>query len=439
MANYYEDLLKTLRQKEEPKMSTEAPVESPTDFNAIADVMENEAPQAPMSTEPESAAVITPTDMAPEAPDEAETLSREIASASPDKVKEGLKKQIQASKPTDPYAEIKAQLEELQKGSKESVAAARKKDALFTFLDSLNRGLSQYDAASAARAAGQQMKAIKSESAKTRFEEMAKGDIDSEYKKLLNKLGLKKSEVSAATEKEYKDRLFAEKEKDRELKRELAAQDAAVKIKAKQLEADKKYKLTEGQKALDKAYAKDYADYVAGGGFAQAKGDISKLDKVLEEMEKNKDMFTGPVDTLTETLGGFEAVRAVTNPRLQDLKDRLEQIIQQDLRKTLGAQFTEKEGKLFMERSFNPKLGAKENIDRLRMFVADVKKRAEQKDRSAKYFEKHGTLQGFKGDTTAPEYGDKVRVQLPSGQVGTINKNKLDAFKKKYPDAKILE
>lgn len=38
-----------------------------------------------------------------------------------------------------------------------------------------------------------------------------------------------------------------------------------------------------------------------------------------------------------------------------------------------------------------------------------------------------------------PKMSEKVAVQLPNGQKGRIDRNKLDAFKKKYPKAKILE
>lgn len=165
-------------------------------------------------------------------------------------------------------------------------------------------------------------------------------------------------------------------------------------------------KLTEAQKAVDRNYGKEYADYIAAGGSKTVESDLSKLSDITKEMEQNKDMFSGPLDTLVEYTGGFDTTRAAVNPRLQDIKSRLEQIIQQDLRTTLGAQFTEKEGKQFLERSFDPKLGYEANKKRLDDFIKMVKSRAEARKKAAQYFEEKGTLKGFKGTDLGLVEGD---------------------------------
>lgn len=338
----------------------------------------------------------------PEAPSEVDSLSKQISDSSPEKVKQQLKRSVMDSKPSDPYADIKAQLEALQKGSTEDLKSARNKDAILGFLNNMNKGLSRYDQAAASTGSRQAQQVMEALQVNPQFATQSKEDQASQYKTLMDKLGMKKEEQQVITTKESAKTQLIEKEKDRQLQRDLASQKAQTDIQEAMLKAKAKGGITKGQEALDKAYAKDYAEYVSGGGYAQAKGDIGRLEDVMKDIEKNKDIFTGPIDSLTESAGGFDFVRSITNPKMQDIKDRLEQIIQQDLRKTLGAQFTEKEGAQFLARSFNPKLTAEENVKRIKGFISDVKTRAGQKERAAKEFEQKGTLKDFKGEISAP-------------------------------------
>jgi hypothetical protein len=51
-------------------------------------------------------------------------------------------------------------------------------------------------------------------------------------------------------------------------------------------------------------------------------------------------------------------------------------------------------------------------------------------------------VQGLLGriqPTISQTVTDKVEVVLPNGQKGKIDKNKIEAFKKKYPDAQVME
>lgn len=204
--------------------------------------------------------------------------------------------------------------------------------------------------------------------------------------------------------------------------------------KEKANKSTKKVELTVGQEATDRKFGKQYSDYILGGGAKQAKADIGSLEKVLKDLEDNQDVFTGPLDTATEFLGGFDTVRAAINPRLQDMKSRLEQIIQQDLRTTLGAQFTEKEGKNFLERSFDPKLSAKVNIARLKDFVKKVKSRHEQIEDAGAYFNEHnGTMSGYKQKGSVDNLDlDTILVQSPNGrQRAKVKKKDLQKYLEK--------
>jgi len=403
-----------LGQKEQPRMSKKIMSRMPSEPSANAQEANMLNQMAQQEVEEVS---------------EADRLAKQIDQAKPESVKSAVKEKLAQKKEEakSPYEDILAQIKELQEGSKGDSESARKKDALLGFLNTLNQSLGKYDQAAASRAARTPMEMLKQVQVKSpEFARQAKEDQQTAYGRLLNQLSMARAE-----EKEKTD--LSEKEKDRQLKRELAQQDREAKLEQTIAKAaEKSQGLTEGQKAVDKAFAKDYADYVAGGGFAQAQGDIGRLDEVLKDISDNKDMFTGPLDKLVETSGGIDWVRSVVNPRLQDVKDRLEQIIQQDLRKTLGAQFTEKEGKQFLERSFNPKLGAEENIKRIKSFISDVKKRAEQKERAIKEYESKGTLKDFKGNVDKQPKEEKavneVRKRDPkSGRVAVF-----DADTKKF-------
>lgn len=258
----------------------------------------------------------------------------------------------------------------------------------------------------------------------------------------------------------YQQKMIEQQQLERELKKELAQKkdkkgkdiyklgDELVRVgdegveslyKAEKDSKKEQKELTVGQKAVDKQFAKQYSDYLLGGGGKQVKADINSLEKVLKDFQKNKDMFTGLLDKGVEYLGGFDTARSLVNPRLQDLKSRLEQIIQQDLRQTLGAQFTEKEGKNFLERSFDPKLSAEANIGRLQDFIKKVKSRHEQIEHAGNYFSKNnGSMAGYEPMKDSPAEIEKIRVNI-NGKVGTVPKDKLESLLQKYPDAQVLD
>lgn len=91
-----------------------------------------------------------------------------------------------------------------------------------------------------------------------------------------------------------------------------------------------------------------------------------------------------------------------------------------------------------------------ENLDRL-INIMETKAREERSevmDRTAKQLSKNSNLSVEEARTYLdPDYNkeavtpssDRVRVQLPSGQTGSIDRDKLEAFKQKNPNAKILE
>jgi len=158
--------------------------------------------------------------------------------------------------------------------------------------------------------------------------------------------------------------------------------------------------LTKGQEAVDRAFAKTYEDYIASGGKAS-------IDKNLGSLKEVRSLL-GKSDSIT---GGFTGatpkwLRDYAFPKSAAAQDTVEGVIQQTLRATLGAQFTEKEASRLIERSYNPRLSEAENSKRLDRTIKELEEMASAKESSARYFEEHGSLTGYKG-TTARDILDK--------------------------------
>ncbi len=153
-----------------------------------------------------------------------------------------------------------------------------------------------------------------------------------------------------------------------------------------------------GGKALDEQFAKDYATFVQGGAQDTAK-QLSQLSDVSRALKDPKANLTGP------TLGNVpDTVKSYTNPQSVAMRERVEEVVQRSLRSILGAQFTEKEGERLIARAYNPRLSEKENAVRVDRLLTQLQQAYQQKTSAAKHFERHGTLEGWKGKM--PSMGD---------------------------------
>lgn len=148
---------------------------------------------------------------------------------------------------------------------------------------------------------------------------------------------------------------------------------------------------TEGEKAVDRKFAQVYSDYVLGGGSADVKKQVEQLEKTRDELSKSS-TATGPV------IGSLpDGVRDIINPRSAAMQQRVEEVVQRNLRAVLGAQFTEGEGTRLIARAYNPKQPETENVKRLDSLISQIKEAAQAKEDASAYFEEHGTIKGFKG------------------------------------------
>ena len=145
-----------------------------------------------------------------------------------------------------------------------------------------------------------------------------------------------------------------------------------------------------GGNQADKDYASQFVDWTTGS-FADTMKGLDQLKLASKEL--------GEDATLTGAGKGLipDPIRAFTNPKALSNKNKVEEVVQRNLRVILGAQFTEKEGVRLIERAYNPDLPVKENKRRVDALIKQIETAAKAKNEAAKYFRIHRTLDGFEG------------------------------------------
>lgn len=167
--------------------------------------------------------------------------------------------------------------------------------------------------------------------------------------------------------------------------------------------------LTEGQKALDQQFGKDYADWKANGGFSGIQTQLKQLRDAHARLGSGKNL-TGPV------LGRMpDFVTSFTNPDAVDVRQETHGAIQASLRQILGAQFTEEEGKRIMNITYDPSLPEHTNRLRVTRLYNQIATAAKAKESAARYFEQNGTLRGWKGSLWGISDFDPDKATAPVG------------------------
>lgn len=175
-------------------------------------------------------------------------------------------------------------------------------------------------------------------------------------------------------------------------------------------------KPTEAQKAVDTNFGKDYAEWVAGGGFADTQRQIAQLDEVVGKLKTKRGMFE---QNLTGAGVGMtpDWLLNVVNPEAVSARNAVEEVAQRNLRLVLGAQFTEKEGERLIARAYNPSLSEAENAKRVERLLSQIKQAAAAKVSAGQYYEQHGTLRGWSGKLpTIADFDPDVRLDRGSSE-----------------------
>lgn len=192
--------------------------------------------------------------------------------------------------------------------------------------------------------------------------------------------------------------------------------------------------LTKGQEETDKTFGKDYADYQAGGGKSSVDKNVGLLETGIGELKSGKKITGG----ISGVLPKF--AYDVVNPEGASVRDKIEGAIQGTLKQVLGAQYTEAEGRRIFERAFNPRLSDEENAKRAQTELDAIRTMASDKDASARYYEQHGTLAGYKpgghGLIKSPPPGGKVKVSNGKETLLIDPSDLADAMKDGYQEVR---
>ncbi len=185
-----------------------------------------------------------------------------------------------------------------------------------------------------------------------------------------------------------------------------------------------KEKASEGQKAVDRDFAKDYNEWTSGGQ-ASADKNIQRLEDTKKILAKPKDDWVGTSGRITGRLP--DALRSEESIRL---RQDVQAAAQGALRATLGPQFTEKEGERIMAAAYDEKLSPQENIKKIDAALKELQTAKNNKIAKSKHFENKSTLAGYRamdsGEQTANS-GDTVQIRDPQGKVRLIPKSQVDA------------
>lgn len=168
---------------------------------------------------------------------------------------------------------------------------------------------------------------------------------------------------------------------------------------------------TEGQKTLDRDFAKEYSDFVAAGGSAQLDKILTDLRKVEALLESDK-TITGVKVSVADATGTLSALF----PDAATAKDLAGGVIQSNLRAILGGQFAQKEGEALLARAYNPAQPQKDNLERIRNLRKQIETAAAAKKRAVDYWETNdATLAGFKGDLGKVKPAKASSTGVPAG------------------------
>jgi hypothetical protein len=120
----------------------------------------------------------------------------------------------------------------------------------------------------------------------------------------------------------------------------------------------------------------------------------SNVDKINSALDLMKKAPSGPVSGAARGLAP-DVVRSFTNPEAITTKEYMQSAIQETLRPTLGAQFTETEGKKIMELAYNEKADPTTNMKKATALKNMIEKKVEFSDALYKHLEENGTDKGF--------------------------------------------
>jgi len=151
--------------------------------------------------------------------------------------------------------------------------------------------------------------------------------------------------------------------------------------------------MTPGRKKMDELAGTEVYGWMSGGAADTAK-QVNQLKNALGIVESD------PSVTGRSLQGNLpDAMLAIFNPEMKEVRDQVAEVVQRNLKAVLGAQFTEKEGQALIARAFDSRLSKETQAQRLKNLVIQMEMSMAAKNQMSEYFRESGTLIGYDGET----------------------------------------
>jgi hypothetical protein len=184
---------------------------------------------------------------------------------------------------------------------------------------------------------------------------------------------------------------------DSQDERQRAVEDRKFKLDSEKLELVKNKSqgnqgYSEGQKSVDKDYAKHYNTFTQKGA-VNAKTSIDRLEALAAEMESDTGVFESGggrfASTLPDALRSRDAVRR---------RDQAKNFANTTLKELFGGQLSDAEREAAAKEYYNDALSNSENAKIIRAKIEQLREGYNTEVAKAKYYEQNGgTLRGFSG------------------------------------------
>lgn len=194
---------------------------------------------------------------------------------------------------------------------------------------------------------------------------------------------------------------------DRELeqrRREAEMKDARDREQIRASQAKVEDKPAPGQKKVDEAYAQDYLAWTAGGK-ETAETNLNQLKALREDLASEGK--SGALGSVGSRIQGSLPDVVNTDTAIQR-RDMAQGATISGLKAALGSAFTQKEGELLRELSYNPKLPPDENLKRVDKLIKQIESGIVNQNAQQAQFESTGTLKGWQGTRSAPASSGKI-------------------------------
>lgn len=145
-----------------------------------------------------------------------------------------------------------------------------------------------------------------------------------------------------------------------------------------------------GEKAMDEAFGRYYAQQVQGGG-ATSSQNVADLSGVAADLTSGKIKTGGVAGTFLP-----ESAQRVAAKDISDARQRIQTVVFPTLRQIMGAQFTENEGQRVINATFDSSQPPEINAARALRLQQILQKQLELRKQAIQYWEKHGTLTGYR-------------------------------------------